>query len=53
MGESILLLIAGLLLVVKGGDMFVSSAIRIATFLRMPKVVVGSTLVSLATTTPE
>jgi cation:H+ antiporter len=53
MTTSLLLLFAGLALVVKGGDMFVAAAIRLATFLRMPKVVVGSTLVSLATTTPE
>lgn len=43
----------GLALLVKGGDLFVSAAIRLAEFLRMPRVVVGSTLVSLATTTPE
>jgi cation:H+ antiporter len=48
-----LLLLAGLLLIIKGGDLFVSAAVRIAEFMRMPHVVVGSTLVSLATTTPE
>lgn len=48
-----LLLLGGLVLLVKGGDLFVSAAIRIAEFLRMPRVVVGSTLVSLTTTTPE
>jgi len=53
MTTSLLLLFAGLALVVKGGDLFVAAAIRLATFLRMPKIVVGSTLVSLATTTPE
>lgn len=53
MDSSVLSLLAGLLLVVKGGDLFVSAALRIAVLLRMPKVVVGSTLVSLATTTPE
>lgn len=50
---SVVLLIAGLLLIIKGGDLFVSSSVRIAEFLRMPRVVIGSTLVSLATTTPE
>jgi cation:H+ antiporter len=49
----LLLLVAGLLCIVKGGDLFVSSSVRIAEMLRMPRVVVGSTLVSLATTTPE
>jgi cation:H+ antiporter len=48
-----LLLVAGLTLIVKGGDMFVGAAVRIAGFLRMPRVVIGSTLVSLATTSPE
>lgn len=48
-----LFLIAGLALILKGGDLFVSAAVRIAEFLRMPRVVIGSTLVSLATTMPE
>jgi cation:H+ antiporter len=51
--EQIILLVLGLALLIKGGDAFVSAAIRIAEFLRMPRVVIGSTLVSLATTTPE
>jgi cation:H+ antiporter len=46
-------LLGGLILLVKGGDLFVAAAVRIARFLRMPNVVVGSTIVSLATTTPE
>jgi cation:H+ antiporter len=48
-----LMLLGGLALIVKGGDFFVAAAIRLAEFLRMPRVVIGSTLVSLATTTPE
>ena len=47
------LLLGGLFLVIKGGDWFVTAAVRIAEFLRMPRVVIGSTLVSLTTTTPE
>lgn len=47
------MLLGGLALIVKGGDFFVAAAIRLADFLRMPRVVIGSTLVSLATTTPE
>ena len=47
------MLLGGLALIVKGGDFFVAAAIRLAEFLRMPRVVVGSTLVSLTTTTPE
>lgn len=53
MAEQFIWLIAGLALLVKGGELFVSAAVRIAEFLRMPRVVIGSTLVSLATTTPE
>ncbi len=49
----LLMLLGGLALIVKGGDFFVAAAIRLAEFLRMPRVVIGSTLVSLATTTPE
>ncbi len=51
--QNILELLGGLILIVKGGDWFVSAAVRMAEFLRMPRAVVGSTLVSLATTTPE
>ena len=53
MGLQVLWLVIGLALLVKGGDLFVSAAVRLAEFLRMPRVVIGSTLVSLATTTPE
>jgi cation:H+ antiporter len=49
----LLLLVAGLALIIKGGDLFVSAAVRIAERLRMPRVVIGGTLVSLATTSPE
>jgi cation:H+ antiporter len=53
MAIPVLLFIVGLALLIKGGDLFVSAAVRLARFLRMPPVVIGSTLVSLATTTPE
>ncbi len=43
----------GLGLIIQGGDMFVAAAVRSAEFLRMPRVVIGGTLVSLTTTTPE
>ena len=51
--HDVLLLLGGLVLIIKGGDFFVAAAIRIAEFLCMPRVVIGSTLVSLTTTTPE
>jgi cation:H+ antiporter len=53
MALQFLWLVIGLALLVKGGELFVSAAVRIAEYLRMPRVVIGSTLVSLATTTPE
>lgn len=46
-------LLIGLVLIIKGGDLFVGASVRIAELLRMPRIVIGSTLVSLATTTPE
>jgi cation:H+ antiporter len=53
MAMQIISMVLGLALLVQGGELFVSAAVRIAEFLRMPRVVIGSTLVSLATTTPE
>ncbi|MFA6545435.1 MAG: calcium/sodium antiporter [Limisphaerales bacterium] len=51
--QDLILLAFGLVLIIKGGDMFVAAAVRTAEFLRMPRVVIGGTLVSLTTTTPE
>lgn len=53
MTHDLLFLGLGLVLIIKGGDWFVAAAVRIAEFLRMPRVVIGGTLVSLTTTTPE
>jgi len=50
---SVLFLALGLVLIILGGQWFVQAAVRTADFLRMPRAVIGSTLVSLATTTPE
>lgn len=49
----ILLFILGLLLVLKGGDSFVDASTAIALRLKVPRIVVGGTIVSLATTAPE
>lgn len=49
----VLLLLLGLGLIIQGGDLFVASSVRIAEFLEVPRVVIGTTLVSLATTSPE
>ena len=53
MWSDCLQLLFGLALIVKGGEWFVAAAVRLAEFLRLPRVVIGSTLVSLATTSPE
>lgn len=50
---AILLFTVGVALVVKGGDLFVASSVSIASHARLPRILIGSTLVSLATTAPE
>lgn len=50
---AVVLFVAGLILTVKGSDVFVESATRIATKARVPKFIIGATLVSIATTLPE
>lgn len=49
----IVLFVLGLLLVLKGGDLFVDSSITIASRLKIPRMIIGGTIVSLATTAPE
>ncbi len=53
MTEAIILFIAGLLLLIKGGDWFVEGASRIAARFRIPEIVIGATVVSIGTTLPE
>lgn len=48
-----LLFAVGIVLVVKGGDIFVDAASSIAKELHIPTFVIGATIVSLATTLPE
>lgn len=43
----------GIVLIVKGGDFFVDAASWIATVSGIPKLIIGATIVSLATTMPE
>lgn len=50
---AILLFIIGIVLIVKGGDWFVDAAAWIARVSGIPKVIIGATIVSLATTLPE
>ncbi|MBR6918373.1 MAG: calcium/sodium antiporter, partial [Clostridia bacterium] len=47
------LLVAGLVLIIKGGDWFVDSAAWLAEVSGIPKLIVGATVVSFATTLPE
>ena len=49
----VLLMVLGLGLVAKGGDVFVDSSVHLGRALHIPRFVIGGTLVSLATTTPE
>ena len=49
----IALFILGLVLIIKGGDWFVDSAVWIANATGIPKFIIGATVVSLATTLPE
>lgn len=49
----ILLFLMGLVLVIKGGDLFVDAARRASELSGLPKAVVGATVVSIATTGPE
>lgn len=50
---TILLFALGVVLVVKGGDFFVDAASWIAEKSGIPKLIVGATIVSVATTLPE
>jgi cation:H+ antiporter len=50
---TILLFILSLLMITKGADWFVESAVSISEKSGIPKVIVGATIVSFATTSPE
>ena len=50
---AILLLVLGIALIVKGGDFFVDAASWFAEVSGIPKLIVGATVVSFATTLPE
>lgn len=49
----LLLFLIGIVLIVKGGDYFVDASVWIAEVLRIPKFLIGATVVSFATTLPE
>jgi len=49
----VLLFIMGLIIIIKGGDWFVESAVWLAKITGIPNVLIGATIVSIATTLPE
>ena len=50
---AVVMLAVGIVLIVKGGDVFVDAATWIAEVSGIPKLIVGATVVSIATTLPE
>ena len=50
---TILLFVVGLFMIIKGGDFFVDAASWFAEISGIPKLIVGATVVSFATTLPE
>ncbi len=51
--QVLFMFVAGLLLLIKGGDWFVDSACGIARRFKMPEILIGATVVSIGTTLPE
>ncbi len=49
----VLLLAVGLILIIKGGDIFVDASVNVARALRVPEIIIGATVVSVGTTLPE
>lgn len=49
----LLLIVVGLLAITKGGDLFTDSSVHIARMTRIPPMIVGATIVSMATSFPE
>ncbi len=49
----IILFIVGLVIIIKGGDYFVDAARWVSEVAGIPKLIVGATIISLATTLPE
>ncbi len=51
--ETILLLLLGFVLLIKGGDWFVDGAAGVAKRFKIPEIIIGATVVSIGTTLPE
>jgi cation:H+ antiporter len=50
---ALILFAVGVVLLIKGGDWFVDSAVGIAKRFRVPEIIIGATVVSIGTTLPE
>jgi len=50
---SVILFLVGFALIIKGSDWFIDSIIWLAKVLKVPKIIIGATLVSICTTLPE
>ena len=50
---SLILFALGVVLLIKGGDWFVDSAVGVAKRFRVPEIIIGATVVSIGTTLPE
>lgn len=50
---ALLLFAVGVILLIKGGDWFVDSAVGIAKRFKVPEIIIGATVVSIGTTLPE
>ena len=48
-----IMLAIGFVLIIKGGDIFVDATIYFAEVTRIPKLLIGATVISLCTTLPE
>ena len=48
-----LLIISGLVLLILGGNWLLKSAVSISLGLKIPKIIIGMTVVSFATSAPE
>ena len=51
--KAVLLFLLGLVLLIKGGDWFVDSAVNVAHRFHIPELIIGATIVSIGTTLPE
>jgi len=48
-----IMLVIGFALIIKGGDLFVDGTVYFAEITRIPKLIIGATVISLCTTLPE